>query len=429
MCWGEGIYGQLGSSDQTNYNSNDDTYDGISRDAPLSVLTESGGSSLSGIAQVASGRMNTCALTLDGHVKCWGASFRGVLGDNGGVTANRSYFPVDVVGENRSGLLSGIVQISVGYKLVCALNAQDRVWCWGEGNYGKLGNGHTGDKNYPVPVIAGSGSSSSLGGIVEINASIDTACALSEEGRVLCWGEGGYGKLGYGLTNHRSSPVRVIPASGSTEFFNIGTYRQSYTCVDGGACALDPIGTSLASGSSSPSSNASPSIEVSGIGTGKTLNLYNTADCSTTSEGMASSSSSTIALSGLSEGSYRYYFDITDTLNNKSDCSKSFISYIYDNTPPAAPQLSFSTAGGRDTTPDISVSGITPGDLVRVYSDSACSSVLAAPGRRVDGVSRGITLNAISGASAHHFYATATDAAGNESACSTVATYILTSGL
>ena len=194
----------------------------------------------------------------------------------------------------------------------------------------------------------------------------------------------------------------------------------------GSACALDPIGTSLASGSSSPSSNASPSIEVSGIGTGETLNLYDTADCAPTSEGTASSSSSTIALSGLSEGSYRYYFDITDASSNQSDCSKSFISYIYDNTAPVAPQLSFTTASGTDTTPDISVSGITPGDLVRVYSENTCST-LAAPARRVDGVSRDITLNAISGAAAHNFYATATDAAGNVSACSTVATYTLSS--
>ena len=414
VCWGWG-QGGLGSSSDASSNQ------GI----PLGVLTESGGSSLSGIAQVACGERNTCALTLEGHVKCWGSSGKGALGDHGVVTESKSHFPVDVVGENGSGLLSGIVQISLGNRYACALNAQDKVWCWGGGGHGKLGNGSTGDKNYPVPVIAGSGSSSSLGGIIEIDASTDAPCALSEEDRVLCWGNGGYGKLGYGGTHAQYSPVTVIPSSGSTEFLNIGTYRGSYSCVGSGACALDPIGISLASGSSSPSSNASPSIEVSGIGTGKTLDLYGSADCSTTSGGAASPLATTIALSGLSEDSYRYYFDITDTSSNKSDCSKSFISYIYDNTAPGAPQLSFTTASGTDTTPDISVSGITPGDLVRVYSDSGCSGALAAPATRVDGVSRDITLNAISGATAHNFYATATDAAGNESACSTVATYTL----
>ena len=434
LCWGNGFYGQLGSSSETvSYNG---STVGVDRDAPLAVLTGEGGSSLSGITQVASGKNHTCALTFDGHVKCWGRSDEGALGDNGAVTDNQSWFPVNVVGEDTdgsaggNGLLSNIVQITLGVQYACALNAEGKVWCWGNGGNGRLGTGSTGNKNYPVSVIAGSGSSSPLSGIAEMaSSSPHTLCALSEEGRVLCWGVGALGALGYGGTSSQSSPVTVIPASGSTDFLNIGTYRGSYTCK-GGVCVLDPIGLSLAANSSSPSTGTSPSIEVSGIGTGKTLNLYSRADCSTTSEGTASpSGTTTIALSSLSEGAYKYYFDITTEGSSKrSDCSKSFISYIYDNTAPSTPTLSFNPASDTDTTPDISVSGITPGDLVRVYSDSGCST-LAATATRVDGVSRSITLNEISGVAAHDFYSTATDAAGNVSDCSAAATYTLTSGL
>ena len=436
LCWGYGFYGQLGSSSLTIVGEEGELL-GVDRDAPLAVLTGGGQGDppLSGIAQVASGSKHTCALTLDGHVKCWGASSQGALGDNGVVTADQSWFPVDVVGEDidgsggGDGLLSNIVQITLGLQYACALNAQGKVRCWGYGGYGRLGNGSTGDKNYPVSVIAGSGSSSSLSGIVEIASSSSSFCALSEEGRVLCLGLGAHGTLGYGGTSNQSSPVTVIPASGSTDFLNIGTYRGSYTCK-GGVCALDPIGLSLAASSSSPSTGTSPRIDVSGIGTGKTLNLYSSADCSATSKGTASSPSGTIVLSSLaSEGAYKYYFDITDGSSKRSDCSKSFISYIYDNTAPSTPSLSFTTASGSDTTPDISVSGITPGDLVQVYSDSGCSTTVAAPATRVDGVSRSITLNEISGTIAHSFYATATDAARNVSACSAGATYTLTGGL
>ena len=429
LCWGWGVYGQLGSSTETFSYPLWDARFGVIRDAPLPVLTQEGGPPLSGIAQVASGNINTCALTLDGHVKCWGYGRLGALGDNGGVSADQSWFPVDVVGEDTSGngsgdgLLSNIVKITLGNKHACALNSQDKVSCWGYGGYGKLGNGSRDNKNYPVSVIAGSGSSSSLSGIIEIDSFYDVTCALSEEGRVLCWGKGQNGLLGYGGTAHQFSPVTVIPASGSTDFLNIGTYRGSYTCR-GGACAFDPIGPSLVGTSSSPSTSDSPSIEVSGIETGKILNLYSSADCSTRPEGTASSPGATIALSSLSEGAYKYYFDITDGPKNRSDCSKSFISYIYDNTAPSTPTLSFDPASDTDTTPDISVSGITPGDLVRVYSESACST-LAAPATRVDGVSRDITLNEISGVAAHNFYATATDAAGNVSNCSAAATYTL----
>ena len=431
LCWGYGWYGQLGSSAKTTVVESNNV--GVNRDAPLAVLTggEEGDPLLSGITQVASGANHTCALTFDGHVKCWGRRFQGALGDNGVVTETRSWFPVNVVGEDiddsssGNGLLSNIVQITLGDKYTCALNAEDKVWCWGDGANGKLGTGSTGDKNYPVSVIAGSGSSSPLSGIVEIASSSHTLCALSEEGRVLCWGVGALGALGYGGTSNQSSPVTVIPASGSTDFLNIGTYRGSYTCR-GDVCAFDPIGLSLATNSSSPSTGASPSIDVSGIGTGKILNLYSSADCSATSKGTASSPSGTIVLSSLaSEGAYKYYFDITDSFSKRSDCSKSFISYIYDSTAPSTPALSFDPTSGADTTPDIRVSAITPGDLVQVYSDSGCTT-LAAPATRVDGVSRSITLNEISGTTAHNFYARATDAAGNVSTCSSGATYTLT---
>ena len=431
LCWGWGYYGQLGSSSETTLNPGTNTSIGVDRDAPLVVLTGGGQGDLplSGIAQVASGAYHTCALTLDGDVKCWGRNDGGVLGDNGVLTDTRIWFPVDVVGEDTNqdgsgnGLLSGIVQITLGDQYACALNAQGKVWCWGDGTGGRLGNGRTGNKNYPVSVIAGRGSSSSLSGIVEIASFSGSACALSEEGRVLCWGEGEYGKLGYGGTNNQSFPVTVIPSSGSTDFLNIGTYRGSYT-FEGATYTLNPVGLSLASASSSPSTGTSPSIEVSGIETGKTLNLYSSVDCDTTSVGTASSSATTITLSPLSEGAYKYYFDVTDGPGNRSDCSKSFISYIYDNTVPLAPALGFNTTSGTNTTPKIRVLGITPGDLVRVYSNSGCTT-LAAPATRVDRVARNIRLNAISGVAAHNFYATATDAAGNVSACSAGATYTL----
>ena len=96
--------------------------------------------------------------------------------------------------------------------------SKTRCGVGGGGRDGRLGNGSTGDKNYPVPIIAGSGSSSFLRGIVEIASFSSASCALSEEGRVLCWGWGNYGQLGYGGTDNQSSPVTVIPASGVRSF-------------------------------------------------------------------------------------------------------------------------------------------------------------------------------------------------------------------
>ena len=87
LCWGSGYSGQLGSSSDTVYDALFDVTRGVDRDAPLAVLTGGGQGDppLSGITQVASGIKHTCALTLDGHVKCWyisywGEGFRGTGG-------------------------------------------------------------------------------------------------------------------------------------------------------------------------------------------------------------------------------------------------------------------------------------------------------------------------------------------------------------
>ena len=107
--------------------------------------------------------------------------------------------------------------------------------------------------------------------------------------------------------------------------------------------------------------------------------------------------------------------------NSVSDCSINFISYLYDQTAPSSLTVSLAADTGTDTTPDISVAGIAPGDLVQVYSDNTCSTP-AAPATRVDGITASITVNELT-VGPHSFYAAATDPAGNKSACSAATTY------
>src|SRR5690606_27941376 len=75
-----------------------------------------------------------------------------------------------------------------------------KVRCWGNNQYGQLGYGNTekiGDDEPPKqvePVELGSPA-------IQITAGGYHICALLSGGSVVCWGNGGYGRLGYGNTN------------------------------------------------------------------------------------------------------------------------------------------------------------------------------------------------------------------------------------
>jgi alpha-tubulin suppressor-like RCC1 family protein len=115
-CWGSNAFGQLGS--------------GRTTDSSFVPIDVSG--LADGIVSVAAGRTHTCALTSQGGVKCWGANGSGQLGD-GSTTWSR--VPVDV-----SGLESGISAIAAGGEHTCALTVAGGVKCWGANAYDEFGN-------------------------------------------------------------------------------------------------------------------------------------------------------------------------------------------------------------------------------------------------------------------------------------------------
>ena len=91
------------------------------------------------------GPSHTCAVTLEGAVKCWGNNLFGQLGNN---TTMVSHLPVDVV-----GLSSGVVAVALGFDHTCAVFATGAVKCWGGNFYSQLGNGTTTQSLVPVDVI------------------------------------------------------------------------------------------------------------------------------------------------------------------------------------------------------------------------------------------------------------------------------------
>src|SRR6185437_12531605 len=93
----------------------------VKTSAPVSPLGLS-----SGIAAIAAGQYQTCALTTSGGVQCWGENDSGQLGNGSTVD---SHVPVGVV-----GLSTGVAAISVGFSEACAVTTTGGALCWGD-NY------------------------------------------------------------------------------------------------------------------------------------------------------------------------------------------------------------------------------------------------------------------------------------------------------
>jgi len=121
LCWGYNGAGQLGIGSVSNvYNPS------TSRTVNLSP-------DLSAAVQISLGLYYTCALIEDGRIKCWGYNDHGQLGIPGvGFILDPEtapYVQVDASG-------SKAIDVQVGSAHTCALLMNGQVRCWGWGYYG-----------------------------------------------------------------------------------------------------------------------------------------------------------------------------------------------------------------------------------------------------------------------------------------------------
>lgn len=182
ICWGLGDRGQLGQG--TTKNIGDD-------ETPASVGPIDAGAD---VKWVATGAFHTCALTVDGEVRCWGSSGNGSLGYGNLTNVGDDEFPsaVGAVSLGRPAL-----GLAAGGATTCALLDNQTLKCWGWNLYGQLGYGNVSDigsENVPSdfgPIQAG-------GAVAQVAVGAQHVCALLVDNSIRCWGDGTDGALGYG---------------------------------------------------------------------------------------------------------------------------------------------------------------------------------------------------------------------------------------
>jgi alpha-tubulin suppressor-like RCC1 family protein len=231
-CWGANEDGQLG----------DGTFRDRSRPVAVNGLAED-------VVGIAAGGNHTCALTRGGGLKCWGSNKYGQIGD--GSLENRPE-PVGV-----SGLASGVDSFSLGAFHTCAI-AGAALKCWGWNAYGQLGDSTPTDRAAPVDVrwLAGTPAA--------VSAGADFTCAILRAGNLRCWGNNEFGQLGDGGTAVHHTPVDVQGGPGRAILLDAGFYSACELTADGILrCWGNNLSGQLGNGSTD---NSSLPVDVIGLG-------------------------------------------------------------------------------------------------------------------------------------------------------------------
>lgn len=260
-CWGDNTYKQLGNN-------------GGPSAIPLDVA------GVVGATDIAAGRSHTCAVVAGGFVKCWGTNVARQLGVAGGDNATPQTIVefsgataiaagilstcvvrgtqrvVTCWGANRFtpafitsnvsanvaptdiGGLTGVTKLAVSTDHFCAATSAD-IFCWGNGRFGKVGNGS--EANVPIPALV---SGLPSGVLNDLQVGANHTCA-SIAGDVWCWGYNASGQLG----NPSISMGTISPPSATATPVRMGaTDIQLLSLGYFSTCMLNASGAVLCTG-------------------------------------------------------------------------------------------------------------------------------------------------------------------------------------
>jgi len=199
-CWGANTYLQIGQpSDQADF---------------LVPVDIAAGGILTSVQDLWTGGGCACIRTASGNAECWGDNLHGSLG-SGSLTPRKSATP---------SLVSNLSDISAGssgaFHSCVVTGSARKVECWGQDDYGQLGNNSTvpavsssgpyGFGGVPTPGYVVDAATNPITGVAQVSAGTLSTCALMTDGSVQCWGQNNMGQLGDGTRIDEKTPVHVL---------------------------------------------------------------------------------------------------------------------------------------------------------------------------------------------------------------------------
>jgi len=155
----------------------------------------------------------------------------GTLPDGSVYMGQEGLYTIEVLDATGVVVASAAFSDGLGGESACALTTQGGVKCWGANNWGQLGNGTTSyGESTPVDVVG------LTSGVVQVSSQANHSCALlADNNGVKCWGYNAYGQLGDGSSgNVRTTPVDVVGLDGDVIQIGVGTAHTCALMANGG---------------------------------------------------------------------------------------------------------------------------------------------------------------------------------------------------
>lgn len=183
LCWGNNSSGQLAIDPLVTSSTSTPTIIGVDP-----------------VGDLVTGADHTCA-RIGSEVHCWGLNTSGQLGNN---TTTTGSMPVVVAFEPGTAMVR---QLAAAGDHTCAVLHNDEVQCWGGNARGEIAL--VVDKNGDDSGSLTPRATKVDFPVAQLATGPEHSCALSTDGQLYCWGNNDFGQLGDGTTTDTSTPTAV----------------------------------------------------------------------------------------------------------------------------------------------------------------------------------------------------------------------------